>query len=236
VKRLVGALAAAAVIAACSSDDATGVDADAIDAGELAAVRGALDRALSDVPLYPELTLLVFPFIDRASHLIDASGDTTRLIAIELDIDVTTGEGPLDADFTTLLGWTDYQPATRTVDSVFFVAAQGRAPMNDALAASFSPDVPGSATGFVVHQAADSTTTVWQTGTGQVMSTSSTYGGGTARSSGGLTVTVYRGTLNGSFQITTTYRQPDAAPSDVTTAKNYATGTRAMKVEIRGTL
>src|SRR6185503_5473730 len=96
-----------AVVTACS--DAGGVDPDAINGPELAAVRRALDSALtddtllsSDPTLYPTLAALVFPYIDRASRLA-AGSDTTRVIGIEMDIRVPSDTGDsLIADFTML--------------------------------------------------------------------------------------------------------------------------------------
>src|SRR5882762_9691991 len=118
-KLLLSLTALTAVVAACSSD-AGGVDPDAINGPELAAVRRALDSALvgdtllsSDPTLYPTLAALVFPYIDRASR-ITAGGDTTRLVGVEMDIRVPSDTGDsLIADFTILLGWTGYHAATR---------------------------------------------------------------------------------------------------------------------------
>ncbi|HWP37506.1 MAG TPA: hypothetical protein VNL18_08150 [Gemmatimonadales bacterium] len=231
MSRLPGFLVAAVLAAACS--DSGGVDPDAIESQELAAVQRALNAALAEDSLYPTLALLVFPFVDRASHLPDPSGDTTRLTGIELDIDVQTDSGPLVANFTVMLGWTDYQATTRTVDTVFFVAGAGRAPVDDALRGSFSPDSAGTGTALVMHQAPDSTVTVWQTGTGRLVTTSSTYGRGRTQTGGGLTVTVSRGTILGTFQVGAAYQLPDSATS-VATAKDFSGGARALKVVIRG--
>lgn len=233
MKRLTTILAAAAVLAACS--DSSGVDPDVIDGPELAAVQAALDGALASDTLYPTLALLVFPFVDRASHLRDPSGDTTRLVGIELDIDVETDSGPLFAQFSVVLGWTDYNATTLTVDTVFFVAGAGRAPVDDSLTESFSPDSAGTGTALVIHQAGDSSITAWQTGTGRLVTTASTYGRGRTQSGSGLTLTVSRGTITGSFQVETAYQVPDSATT-VQAGKSFSTGVQALKVVIRGTL
>ncbi|HEX9704134.1 MAG TPA: hypothetical protein VGA20_02670 [Gemmatimonadales bacterium] len=222
---------ALSLLAGCS--DAGGVDPDAIDGLELAAVQGALGGALANDTLYPTLAVLVFPFVDRASFVVAPSGDTTRLVGIELDIDVETESGPLVADFTVVLAWTGYDPATRTVDTVYFVAGAGRAPVDDALGASFSPDVTGSGTALVIHQAADSSITAWQTGTGRLATTSSIYRGGRTQAGGGLTVDVARGTISGHFDVTTAYQVPDSATT-LATGKTFTTGARALRVVIRG--
>src|SRR6266540_2835990 len=85
---------------ACS--DAGGVDPDAIDQRELAAVRQALDTALADDTLYPTLSVLVFPFIDRASYLVTGI-DTTRVVGIEFDVRATQTGDSVIKDFTALL-------------------------------------------------------------------------------------------------------------------------------------
>src|SRR5437870_3541880 len=64
----------AAALVACSSDSVA-VDPDAIDGAEKAAVQAALNVALKDDPLYPTLAFLVFPFIDRASHVSTVNGE-----------------------------------------------------------------------------------------------------------------------------------------------------------------
>jgi hypothetical protein len=222
-----------AAVAACS--DAGGVDPDAIDQAELAAVRYTLREALADDELYTSLLSLVFPFIDRASHLAEPQGGPTRLVGIELDIDVQDGEGEtIDAEFTVVLAWKGFDPATRTVDSVFFVAGAGSAPVDASLGASFSPDAPGTGTAIVMHQEPDSTVTAWQTGTGQLVTSTSSYGQPITQSGGGLTLSVSRGTLSGNFAVTAADEVPGGLTT-VMTAKSFAGGARAMLVEISGT-
>jgi hypothetical protein len=116
------------------------------------------------------------------------------------------------------------------VDSVFFAMGAGRAPVNDALGASFSPDIAGSGTALILHQAPDSMVTVWRTGAGQLVTTASSYGGATTQSGGGLTLAVSRGTLSGHLTVTSA-----TGATTVATAKDFSGGTRALKVAIRGT-
>ncbi|MGH2670298.1 MAG: hypothetical protein ACRDH5_14475, partial [bacterium] len=125
-RRLLTLTALGAVLAACA--DTGGVDPDAIDQPEMVAVRRALDSALVDDTLYPTLSALVFPYIDRASHL-TVGTDTTRVVGIELDIRTTQGGDSVVADFTAVLAWRGYSATTRTVDSVFFILGAGRAPV-----------------------------------------------------------------------------------------------------------
>jgi len=215
------------------------VDPDAINGRELAAVRRALDSALagdtllgSDTTLYPTLAALVFPYIDRASR-IAAGGDTTRVIGIEMDIRVPSDSGDsLIADFTMLLGWTGFDTLTRTVDSLYFIVGSGRAPVNDSLRSHFAIDTAGTGTGLVIHQAADSSITVWLARAGHLVTTASSYGAGRKQSLPRLTWTTYRGMVNGNFSITAKL-VPDST-STVTALKDFGSGARALRVRIRG--
>ena len=236
MRRPLALLAALGVAMGCSSDAGGGVtlDSDVIDQAQLDAVRRSLSDAELDDEFFPTLVGLVFPFIDRASHFVAGSSDTTRLVGIELDIDVHDTQGvPLNAQFTALLGWRGYRPATRTVDSVFFALGAGRAPVNDVLGATFSPDVAGSGTALILHQAADSFVTAWRTGGGQLVTTASSYGAATTQGSD-LTLAVSRGTLSGRLTVTSA-AQVSGGTTIVATAKDFSGGTRALKVAIRGT-
>ena len=236
-KLLLTLTALGAVVAACS--DAGGVDPDAINGPELAAVRRALDSALvgdtllsSDPTLYPTLAALVFPYIDRASR-ITVGGDTTRLVGVEMDIRVPSDTGDsLIADFTILLGWTGYNAATRTIDSVYFIVGSGRAPVNDSLRTHFGIDTAGTGTGLVIHQDSDSSLTVWLARGGHLRTTTSSYGAGRTLGGAGLTWTTYRGTVNGDIGITAK-QVPDSTVSTVTSLKDFGSGARALKVRIR---
>jgi len=235
MRRPLALLAALGVAMGCS--DAGGgvtLDSDVIDQAQLDAVRRSLNETPPDDAFYPTLAQVVFPFIDRASHFVGASSDTTRLVGIELDIDVHDAHGvPLNAQFTALLGWRGYRPATRTVDSVFFVLGAGRAPVNDALGTTFSPDVAGSGTALILHQGPDSSVTAWRTGGGELVTTASSYGAATTQGSD-LTLAVSRGTLAGRLTVTSAAQTPGGATT-VATVKNFSGGTRALKVAIRGT-
>src|SRR6266702_4128337 len=162
-KLLLTVTALSAVVAACS--DAGGVDPDAINGRELAAVRRALDSALvgdtllsKDSTLYPTIAALVFPYIDRASRIVTGS-DTTRVVGIEMDIRVPSDTGDsLIADFTMVLGWTGFDTLTKTIDSVFFIVGSGRAALSDSLRSLFAIDAAGGGTALVMHEATGSAT------------------------------------------------------------------------------
>lgn len=218
-----------AVLTACA--DAGSVDPDAIENEEWAAVRRALDSALVDDTLYPTLAP-VLGYINRASYIVSES-DTTRVVGTELDIRVRQGGDSVIADFTAVLGWKGYSASTGTVDSVFFILGAGRAPLDDTLSTSFSPDIAGTGTGYIVHQD-PSSVTVWLARAGRVRTTASTYGAERTQSADGVQLTTFRGTLSGDFSITA-----DEVPGSATTASSqldFGSGARALKVRIRGDL
>ncbi|MEX2156600.1 MAG: hypothetical protein WD773_07140 [Gemmatimonadales bacterium] len=240
MRRLITPLVLAGLLGACS--DAGGVDPDAIDRDELAAVRVALDSAFrhdttldsaftGDTGLYVLMAALVFPFIDRASYI---GADSTRLVGIELDIDATQGGVQVTSNFTVVLAWNGYDSTTQTVDSVFFLLGAGRAPVNDSLWTRFTLDTAGTGTGFVIHQAADASVTKWLSRGGRLRTTASSYGSGRSLGGLGTTFKIYRGSVSGAFSINAELI-PDASTT-VTSAKDFGSGARALKVQIRGSL
>src|SRR2546430_15138163 len=103
-----------ALALACS--DAGGVDSDAIASPEKAAVQRSLDSALANDTLYPTLALLVFPYIDRAAHLV-VGGDTMRVVNIELDIEATQDTNHTVAKLSAVLAWWGFNATLHTVDT-----------------------------------------------------------------------------------------------------------------------
>lgn len=229
---------AAGTVVACS--DSGGVDPDAIPQNQIVAVRMALDSAFlhdtnldpaftGDSGLYALMSALVFPFVDRASRIANGS-DTTRVVGIEFDIDATQGGVHTVSNLTAVLAWRGYNATSRTMDTVFFMLGAGRAPISDSLWSRFTLDTAGTGTGFVIHQATDSTVQKWLSRGGQLHTTSSQYGS----SQGTSTFNVSRGTLDGEFTITAKL-VPDSSTT-VTSALDFGSGARAVKVKIRGTL
>jgi hypothetical protein len=226
---------AAAIVLTLSCSDAGGVDTDAIAGPEKAAVQNALNNALANDTLYPTLALLVFPYIDRASRLV-VTGDTTRLVGIELDIDATKDTSHVVAKLSAVLAWRGFDATLHTVDTVVFVVGTGSTPpaaVSDTIRTSFSPD-SATATAFVIHQKADSSYQVWLARTGHLQVDSVRYGTGQSQTGGGVTLTVYRGTAYGDFHLGA------KGVSDTTTSTNavasYISGAQALKIKIRGTL
>lgn len=231
-------LAVAGVIAACS--DAGSVDPDAIPDAQKRAVWMALDSAFrhdtaldpaftGDSGLYALMSTLVIPFVDRASR-IAVGGDTTRVVGIEFDIDATQAGTHVVSNLTAILAWRGYDSTSRTIDTVFFLLGSGRAPVTDSLWSQFTLDQVGTGTGFVIHQRTDSTVATWLSRAGHLRTTASQYGS----SQGGSTFNVSRGMLNGEFTITAKL-VPDSSTT-VTSALDFGSGARAIKVKIRGTL
>ena len=226
-------------LAGCS--DAGGVDPDAIPEAELVAVRLALDSAFlhdrtldtaftGDSGLYALMSELVFFFVDRASR-IGQGTDTTRVVGIEFDIDATQGGTQVTSNFTTILAWKGYDSTSGTMDSVFFILGSGRAPVTDSLWQRFTLDTAGTGTGFVIHQATDSTVTKWLSRGGHLRTTSSQYG---SPQGSNTSFSVARGTLSGEFTINAK-SVPDSSTT-VTSALDFGSGARAVKVRIRGDL
>jgi len=238
MKRTWVLVAITALALACS--DAGGVDSDAIASPEKAAVQRSLDSALANDSLYPTLALLVFPYIDRAAHLVVGS-DTMRVVNIELDIDATTlhDSSHTVAKISAVLAWRGFDATLHTVDTVVFVVGAGitqpALAVSDSIRQRFSPDTAGSATAFVIHEAADSSYQVWLARTGHLQTDSTRYGGGQSQSGGGITLTVYRGTGYGDFHLGAK-SLPDSNTSSTSTAASYVSGARALKIKIRGTL
>ena len=227
-------VAITALALACS--DAGGVDSDAIASPEKAAVQRSLDSALANDTLYPTLALLVFPYIDRAAHVVVGS-DTMRVVNIELDIDAMQDTNHVVAKISAVLAWRGFDATLHTVDTVVFVVGAGITPpaVSDSIRTRFSPDTANTATAFVIHEAADSSYQVWLARTGHVQTDSTRYGGGQSQSGGGITLTAYRGTGYGDFHLGAK-SVPDSTTSSTSTAASYVSGARALKIKIRGTL
>ena len=238
MKNLLLPLALAGIMGACS--DAGGVDPDAIPEAQKRAVWVALDSAFrhdstldpaftGDSGLYVLMSTLVIPFVDRASR-IGVGADTTRVVGIEFDIDATQNGTHVVSSLTAVLAWKGYHSATQTVDSVFFLLGSGRAPVTDSLWSRFTLDTVGTGTGFVIHQATDSTVSKWLSRGGHLRTTLSQYGS----AQGGSTFNVARGTLSGAFTINAKL-VPDSTTT-VTSALDFGSGARAVRIKIRGTL
>ena len=238
MRKLLPFLACGGLVVACS--DAGSVDPDAIPAQEIVAVRMALDSAFlhdttldaaftGDSGLYALMAALVFPFVDRATRIVQGS-DTMRVVGIEFDIDATQGGAHIVSNLTSVLAWKGYNATSHTMDSVFFLIGSGRAPVSDTLWERFTLDTAGTGTGFVIHQATDSSVTKWLTRGGHLRTTTSSYGS----SQGSSSFNVAHGTLSGEYTMTAKL-VPDSSTT-VTTALDFGSGAQAIKEKIRGTV
>lgn len=231
MKQLAVALVALAAVAC--SDSGNAPTTDAISADEKAAVQAVLTKGLAGDSLFPILSGVVFPFIQNATPQPSAT-DTTKLVGVQLDIDAIQDTAHVTSQLTAVVAWRGYRPATKTVDSVFFVIGTGlTAPVTDSLKESFSPDSAGFGTGFVFHQGTDSIITTWAARAGSLQLASSSYGGGTATTLGTLTLTVFRGTVAGQYHLTAKL-VPDSSTT-VSNAETYTSGIHAVKLKINGT-
>jgi len=229
-----GLVLAAWGAAACSSGT-TSVDADAINGRVLAAVRTALGKALAGDSFYTTLSTFVFPLIDEANRVVEANGDTSRFVGIQLDINAKTDSGvPITAQFSALLAWRHYRATSQTVDSVTLLLGAGiNPPLSDSLATAFAPDSAGTGVGFVVAQATDSSVQSWLTRAGAFHVTGVSYGSSQSSSISGLTLTTSRGTMNGDFHLTAKL-VPDSATT-VTSTRSFSGGIHAIKIRVTGT-
>lgn len=230
----VGLVLAASCVAACSRSGTTSVDPDAINGRELAAVRTALGKAMAGDSFYSTLSTFVFPLIDVASKAVEANGDTSRFVGIQLDVDAKTDSGvPIVAQFSALLAWRHYQPASQTVDSVTLLLGAGiTPPLSDSLSTGFAPDSAGTGTGFVVAQAPDSSVQTWNTRAGAFHVTGATYGSSQSSSIGGLTLTTFHGTMNGDYHLIAKL-VPDSSTT-VTGARSFSGGIHSIKIRVTG--
>lgn len=223
---------AAMTVVGCS-DNGNAPVADPIGADEKAAVQAVLTKGLAGDTLYPILSALVFPFILSATPQPSGS-DTTKLVGIQLDVNATQDTAHVTSQLTAVLAWRGFRPATKTVDSVFFVIGTGlTAPVNDSLREVFSPDSAGAGTGFVFHQGTDSVITTWSARTGALQLASQSYGSGSTTTAGTLTLTVFRGSLAGQYHLTAKL-VPDSSTT-ASSAESYTSGIHAVKLTITGT-
>lgn len=229
-----GLALAAWCAAACSSSTAS-VDADSINGRELAAVRSALGKAMAGDSFYTTLSTFVFPFIDEATKVVEANGDTSRFVGIQLDVDAQTDSGvPIVAQFSALLAWRHYRPTNQTVDSVTLLLGAGiTPPLSDSMATSFAPDSAGTGVGFVVAQAADSSVQTWLTRSGAFHVTAASYAAAKSSSISGLTLAASHGTMNGDFHLIAEL-EPDSATT-VSSTRSFAAGIHSIKIRLTGT-
>src|SRR5260370_15769555 len=107
-------------------------------------------------------------------------------------------------------------------------------PLSDPLRERFSPDTAGTGSGFVIHQAPDSSVHVWLARTGALHVTGNNYGSGTSTSGSGLTITTSRGAVSGDYHLMGKL-VPDSSPT-VSSAAAFSGGIRGLLIRITGKL
>lgn len=221
----------AALGAACA--DAGGISPDAIRSAEKSALLAALECAAGSDPVFAPVGSFVFPYIDRATTFVSPGGDTTRVVGLELDLEALVDSNPVHVSLVGVLAWTRFDSLTGTVDStVLLLGSSGPFPIADALAQSFSPANPGEGSGVVIHSPTPGTCELWAPRTGMLRIVSSSYGEGTTQGSGGLSMTLYRGTMAGDYTVTAKL-VPDSATT-VSTGRMYPDGVQSLKMRITG--
>src|SRR5713101_4180108 len=97
-----------------------------------------------------------------------------------------------------------------------------------------TPVMAGTGSGFVIHQAPDSSVHVWLARTGALHVTGNNYGSGTSTSGSGLTITTSRGTVSGDYHLMGKL-VPDSSTT-VTSAVAFGGGIRGLLIRITGKL
>ena len=224
---------ALAALAAAACTDTAAVSPDALPAAERAAVIAALNCAAATDPVFAPVGAFVFPYIDRATALVSPSGDTTRVVGIDLDLHAVVDSQDVQLSLVGVMAWTGFDSLAGTVDStVLLVGSTGPLPIADALGPTFTPGTPGEGSGVVIHSPTPDTCQLWAPSTGLLRVAASGYGDGTSQGADGLSVTMYRGTVTGDYAVTATL-VPDAATT-ISTGQSYPDGVQALKMRVSG--
>lgn len=217
-------------LSACS-DSGTAPTANLVSPGEKSAVQLALSRSFGSDTLYTTLSGFVLPFIDQATPRANASGDTTKVAAFQLEVVA----GALAGGASGTLAWRGYHQGTGTVDTVVLVVGAGLAPpVDDSLRETFAVNLLGSGSAWIIAQASDSSVQTWRARTGAIHVSDATFGSATkADLGGGFTIARSRGTMSGDYH-TTAKLVPDSSTS-VTTGLDFSTGVEGVHLRVEGT-
>lgn len=225
MKHVAVALAALAAVG-CSVDSGTAPTTNLVSAGEKAAVQRALALSFGSDSLFATLNTFLLPFIDQATPQANASGDTTKIAAFQLEVTANS----VTAGLSGILAWRGYRPSTGTVDSVLLVVGGGSSPpLSDSLYATTRFDSPGSGTAWVIAQATDASVQTWLARTGGFAVQSASYGRGDSFDQAGLHWTRSRGMLQGDTHVMAAL-VPDSSTT-VTTALSFPGGANAVLLQ-----
>ena len=224
---------AVAALGAAACTDTAAVSPDALPAAERAAVIAALNCAAATDAVFAPVGAFVFPYIDRATALVSPSGDTTRVVGIDLDLRAVVDSVDVQLSLVGVLAWTRFDSLAGTVDStVLLLGSTGALPVADALGPTFTPGTPGEGSGVVIHSPTPETCELWAPRSGLLGITTSGFGEGTALGADGLSLTMYRGTVAGDYTVTAKL-VPDSATT-ISTGQSYPDGVQALRLKVSG--
>ena len=229
MKRAVVSIGAVALLG-CSIESGTAPTTGLITVSEKAAVQQALAHSFGSDSLYTTLSGFVLPFIDQATPLANATGDTTKIAGFQLD----AVAGSVSSGVFGFLAWRGYRPATGTVDSVFLVVGAGTTlPLDDSLGAAFAVSLLGSGAAWVIAEAPDSSVQVWRARTGAVHVTSASFGSASSTDlGGGFGIARSRGTIAGNYHLSAKL-VPDSTTT-VTAAQDFSSGALGVHLRVTG--
>lgn len=216
-------------LAACT-DSGTAPTLNVVPVDEKAAVQQALALSFGTDSLYTTLSGFVLPFIDQATPVANAPGDTTKIAVFQLEVVA----GALSGGVFGTLAWRGYHAGTGTVDTVVLVVGAGLAPpIDDSLRESFAVNLLGSGTAWIIAQAPDSSIQTWRARAGNLHIASATFGSSTSADlGGGFTVARARGTISGEYH-TTAKLVPDSSTT-VTAAMSFVNAAEGIHLRVEG--
>jgi hypothetical protein len=223
-------LFAALTLAACS-DSGTAPTTNVLSVREKSAVQQALALSFGNDSLYTTLSGFVLPFLDQATPLANANGDTTKLAGFQLQVVA----GTITAGVSGVLAWRGYRPATETVDTIFLVVGAGLdTPLSDSLSQTFAVNLLGSGTAWVIAESADSSTQTWVARTGAISVNEASYGSATSADlGGGFSIARARGWMSGHTHLMAKL-VPDSSTT-VTAALDFSGKIEGVKLTVTGT-
>jgi hypothetical protein len=216
-------------LTACT-ESGTAPTLNVIPLAEKAVVQQALALSFGTDSLYTTLSGFVLPFLDQATAVPHAPGDTTKVTAFQLEVVA----GALSGGVFGTLAWRGYDAITGTVDSVFLVVGAGLAPpIDDSLSEAFAVTLLGSGTAWIIAQAPDSSVQTWRARTGALRIAGATFGSATSADlGGGFTIARSRGTIDGDYH-TTAKLVPDSSTT-VNAALDFSSGVEGVRLRVEG--
>lgn len=228
-----GAACCALALLGSACTESAAVSPDALGAAERAALIAALNCASATDQVFAPVGAFVFPYVDRATSLVSPTGDTTRVVGLDLELHAIVDSQPVALSLVGVMAWTGFDSIAGTIDTtVLLLGSTGPLPIADALAEAFSPGTAGEGSGVVIHSPTPETCQLWAPRSGLLQVSSHSYSGGTSQGSGGLSLTLSRGTAAGDYTVTAKL-VPDSATT-ISTGQQYPDGAQALKMRVEG--